>query len=155
MALSLTSPAFPDGGEIPARFTCDGADVSPPLQWSGLPAGARSLVLLVRDPDCPDPAAPQSTWVHWVLYDLPAHAGGVDEGAPPPQGARRGRNDWERTGYGGPCPPIGRHRYRFEMFALDTILGDRDEPVSGALLEAMEGHVLEQALLVATYERHR
>ena len=156
MSLKLTSPAFEHDAPIPARHTCDGADVSAPLQWSGLPPGARSLVLIVDDPDAPDPAAPQRTWVHWVLYNLPVDTQGLPEGASAqslPSGAREGLNDWNRTGYRGPCPPIGRHRYFHKLYALDTVLPNLDRPSKAELLAAMEGHVLEQAQLVATYER--
>ncbi|MDQ2696040.1 MAG: YbhB/YbcL family Raf kinase inhibitor-like protein, partial [Pseudomonadota bacterium] len=110
MSLILTSPAFAAGGPIPSLYTCDGRDISPPLEWSGLPQGTQSLALIVDDPDAPDPAAPKTVWVHWVLYNIPPTAAGLAEGiATLPAGAREGRNDWRRTGYGGPCPPIGRH----------------------------------------------
>ncbi|CAN5332852.1 hypothetical protein BH24PSE2_BH24PSE2_20860 [soil metagenome] len=115
MDMTLSSPAFAPDGAIPERYTCDGEDVSPPLAWSGVPAGTESLVLILDDPDAPDPSAPKRTWVHWVLYDLPAETGGLPEGAAAaqlPAGTREGLNDWKRTGYGGPCPPIGRHRCR-------------------------------------------
>jgi len=156
MSIKLQSPAFDHAAAIPARHTCDGEDVSPPLQWSGLPATAKSLVLIVDDPDAPDPAAPQRTWVHWVLYNLPVDAQGLPDGAsaqPLPAGTREGLNDWERTGYGGPCPPIGRHRYFHKLYALDTVLPDLDRPSKPGLLAAMEGHVLAQAQLVGTYQR--
>lgn len=123
MALKLSSPAFADGRAIPVLFTCDGKDVSPPLKWSAPPAGTRSLVLIADDPDAPDPAAPQMTWVHWMLYNLPPAAEGLPEAvtsAKLPPGTLEGLNDWKRTGYGGPCPPIGRHRYYFRLYALDT-----------------------------------
>ena len=111
MALQLTSTAFAHGGEIPVRHTCEGQDASPALAWSGVPAGAKSLALIVDDPDAPDPATPRMTWVHWILYNLPPDADGLPEGAKPlPSGALEGLNDWKRPGYGGPCPPIGRHR---------------------------------------------
>ena len=125
--LALQSPAFSAGGDIPVLHTCDGRDVSPPLAWHGVPAAARSLALVVDDPDAPDPAAPQTTWVHWVLYDIPPQATGLGQGVASnelPAGTRQGRNDWGRTGYGGPCPPTGRHRYFHKLYALDTVLGD-------------------------------
>jgi Raf kinase inhibitor-like YbhB/YbcL family protein len=154
MALTLTSPAFHHTGEIPRKFTCDGSDVSPALSWTGVPAGARSLALVVDDPDAPDPAAPRMTWVHWVLYDLPADSGGVAEAlARPPAGARDGLNDWGRTGWGGPCPPKGRHRYFFKLYALDDFLGDLGRPTKAALEKALRGHVIEKAELVGTYQR--
>ena len=156
MALALTSSAFPHGGEIPARYTCEGEDVSPPLAWSGLPAGTRSVALIVDDPDAPDPKAPKTTWVHWVLYDLPPGAGGLSEAVAPsalPAGTREGVNDWKRTGWGGPCPPIGRHRYFFKLYALDAELPDLGRPTKARLEEAMQGHVLVKTELVGTYEK--
>jgi Raf kinase inhibitor-like YbhB/YbcL family protein len=158
MALSIRSSAFEDGAEIPLRYTCEGDDDSPPLAWSGVPAGAKSLALVVDDPDAPDPAAPKMTWVHWIVYDLAPAVTGLAEGprhAPLPAGAREGRNDWRRTGWGGPCPPIGRHRYFFKLYALDAELGDLGTPTKPALERAMEGHVLAKAELVGTYEKKR
>jgi Raf kinase inhibitor-like YbhB/YbcL family protein len=157
MALTLTSASFRDQGEIPTKHTCEGQDVSPPLAWSGLPSGAKSLALVVDDPDAPDPRAPKTTWVHWVLYDVPPSGTGLPEGARAgtlPAGAHEGRNDWKRTGWNGPCPPIGRHRYFHKLYALDTILGDRGAITKGELEKAIEGHVLERAELVGTYEKH-
>jgi Raf kinase inhibitor-like YbhB/YbcL family protein len=156
MALSLMSTAFTHEGEIPTRYTCDGADVSPQLSWAWVPDGTRSLVLIVDDPDAPDPRAPQRTWVHWVLYDLDPEAPELPEGVAEndlPAGTRQGLNDWKRTGYGGPCPPIGRHRYFFKLYALDTRLPDMELPRKGDLEAAMEGHVLEYAELIGTYQK--
>ena len=156
MALTLTSAAFVNQGEIPSLFTCDGQDVSPPLHWTGVPLGTKSLALVVFDPDAPDPAAPKMTWVHWVLYNLPADSTGLDQGvtrANLPAGTREGVNDWHRTGYGGPCPPIGRHRYFFKLSALDTILPELGAPTKAMLEKAMRGHVLEEAELIGTYRR--
>ncbi len=154
MTFKITSPAFEDGGAIPAKYTCQGADISPPLAFSGVPAGAASLVLIVDDPDAPDPAAPKMTYVHWVLYDLPPDTKGFPEAmASLPAGAKEGTNDWKRTGYGGPCPPIGRHRYFFKLFALDTKLAGLDKPTKDAVLGAMQGHVLAEAQLVGTYQK--
>jgi Raf kinase inhibitor-like YbhB/YbcL family protein len=158
MSLSITSTAFSPNGEIPRRFTCEGEDLSPPLAWTGAPAGTKSFALVVDDPDAPDPAAPKTIWVHWVLYDLPAGATGLADGVAPaalPAGAREGVNDWKRTGWGGPCPPIGRHRYFFKLFALDTTLGDLGRPTRAALEKAMAGHVLARAELVGTYQKSR
>jgi Raf kinase inhibitor-like YbhB/YbcL family protein len=152
--MKLTSIAFPDGGSIPRLFTCQGKDRSPPLEWSGLPAGTRSLALIVDDPDAPDPAAPKMTWVHWVLYNLPPEAAGLAEGVPTqalPAGTRQGRNDWKRTGYGGPCPPIGRHRYFHTLYALDRMLPDLGAATKAELLRAMEGHVLGKAVLMGSF----
>jgi Raf kinase inhibitor-like YbhB/YbcL family protein len=156
MAFTLGSTAFQEGGEIPSVHTCEGKDTSPPLAWSGVPPGAKSLALVVDDPDAPDPRAPKTTWVHWVLYDLPASAAGLPGAAAAkdlPAGTREGLNDWKRTGYGGPCPPIGRHRYFFKLYALDTVLPDLGTPTKAALEEAMKGHTLGKAELVGTYQK--
>ena len=157
MPLALSSSAFADQGEIPSHYTCEGQDVSPPLRWSGVPANAKSLVLIVDDPDAPDPRAPRTTWVHWVLYNLPPSVDGLPEGitaaAQLPAGTLDGCNDWKRTGYGGPCPPVGRHRYFHKLYALDAVLPDMHEPNKGLVEQAMSGHVIDQAQLVGTYER--
>ena len=156
MALRLSSSAFDDHGEIPARFTCEGQDVSPPLAWSGAPAATKSFALIVDDPDAPDPRAPRTTWVHWVLYNLPPDAAALPEAVPPdalPPGTLQGVNDWKRTGYGGPCPPIGRHRYFHKLYALDVALPDLFGPSKSRLEQAMSGHVLAEGALVGTYER--
>jgi Raf kinase inhibitor-like YbhB/YbcL family protein len=158
MPLILDSPAFPDGGPIPTEYTCQGQDVSPPLQWRGVPGAAQSLVLIVDDPDAPDPQAPRMTWVHWVLYNIPADVSGLPEGvrAPAlPSGTDEGVNDWKRTGYGGPCPPIGRHRYFYKLYALDAPLPALDRPTKAEIESAMHDHVLEQATLIGTYEKSR
>ena len=155
--MELHSPSFEHSGLIPVRHTCDGANTSPPLSWSGVPAGTRSLALMVEDPDAPDPAAPKRIWVHWLLYNLPPGLRGLDEGgtrSPLPDGASEGLNDSNALGYEGPCPPIGRHRYFHTLFALDAEL-----PFLGALARrrdleaAMEGHVLAKAGLMGTYAR--
>jgi hypothetical protein len=154
--LRLTSPAFAHQGEIPARYTCEGEDVSPPLAWSGAPAGTRSLALVVDDPDAPDPEAPKLTWVHWVLYGLPPGDGSLPEDAARaglPPGTRVGRNDWKRADYGGPCPPIGRHRYFHKLYALDVVLPDLGAATRAELERAMQGHVLARAELVGTYQK--
>ena len=156
MAFKLTSEAFGDNGPIPATYTCEERDVSPPLGWTDLPAGCRSLALIVDDPDAPDPAAPQRTWVHWVLYNLPPTSPGLLAAISDtelPAGTRQGKNDWDRIGYGGPCPPIGRHRYFHKLYALDVVLPDLGEPTKAVLEAAMKGHVLAEAQLVGTYER--
>lgn len=154
--MQLTSTAFEDHGEIPQQYTCDGADVSPPLAWDGLPDATQSLALLVDDPDAPDPAAPKMVWVHWVLYNIPPDAAGLGEEVESeglPAGTLEGRNDWDRTGYGGPCPPIGRHRYFHKLYALDTVLPDLEEPTKAELMLALDGHVLDAVELVGTYQR--
>jgi len=152
--LTITSPAFEANGKIPRKHTCEGGDTSPPLAWSGVPANVKSLALIVDDPDAPDPNAPKMTWVHWVLYDIPPSASALPEGADAlPAGTREGRNDWKRTRYGGPCPPVGRHRYFHKLYALDVSLGDLSEPTKAKLEQAMRGHVLAQAELVGTYQK--
>lgn len=154
--LTLSSSAFAPGGPMPRRHTCQGADISPALAWHDVPAASQSLVLIVDDPDAPDPAAPRMTWVHWLLYNLPASAGGLAEGlsaAALPAGTREGVNDWGRVGYGGPCPPIGRHRYFLKLYALDTRLPDLQQPTKAQLLAVMDGHVLAVAELIATYQK--
>lgn len=156
MSPTLTSAAFAHQGAIPAKFTCEGADVSPPLSWSDLPPATKSLALIVDDPDAPDPAAPKMTWVHWVLYNLPPAGNGLPEGASVlPPGTLQGLNDWQRSGYGGPCPPIGRHRYFHKLYALDTVLPDLGRPTKAALEKAMKGHILGQAELLGTYQKRR
>jgi Raf kinase inhibitor-like YbhB/YbcL family protein len=146
----LQSPAFGAGAEIPAIHTCDGSDQAPPLSWSGVPAKAKSLVLVVDDPD-----APGGTWVHWIVYNLPPGAGKLAAGGELPKGALRGSNGWRKTAYGGPCPPSGRHRYSHRLYALDSVLPDLDGPSKATLDQAMQGHVLAQAELVGTYQRKR
>jgi Raf kinase inhibitor-like YbhB/YbcL family protein len=156
MTLHISSTAFDNGGAMAAKYTCEGQDIAPPLQWSAVPQGARSLALIMDDPDAPDPAAPKMTYVHWVLYNLPADSGGVPEGVTAknlPAGTREGLNDWKRTGYGGPCPPIGRHRYFFKLYALDAVLDDLGRPTKNQLLKAMQGHTLAQAEMVGTYQK--
>ena len=154
MDIRITSTAFADGQPIPQRFTCQGTDVSPPLAWTGVPANTKNLALI-----CDDPDAPSGDWVHWVLYGLPpATTDLAEKVAPTPQlpgGARQGSNDFQRIGYGGPCPPIGRHRYFHKLYALDTTLGDRGRLSKADVLAAMKDHVIRQAELVGTYERKR
>ncbi len=152
--MQLNSTAFTHGGDIPRKYTCQGDDVSPALNWSDVPDAAESLALIVEDPDAPDPAKPQRIWVHWVLVDLPPSSGGLPEGADPlPRPARSGMNDWHRESYGGPCPPIGKHRYFFRLYALDRTLPDLSAPTKSELLQAMHQHVLAQAELMGTYEK--
>jgi len=155
-AMEIHSSAFSPQTEIPSRYTCQGEDISPPLEWTGIPEGTRSLVLIVDDPDAPDPNAPRMTWVHWVLFNLPADSRGLREGISSdglPAGTLEGMNDWNRTGYGGPCPPIGRHRYFHKLFALDTILENMTRPTKAELEDAMKGHILEKAELIGTYQK--
>ena len=154
--MKLTSPDFASNGPIPRKFTCQGEDVSPTLAIDGLPKDTKSLALIVDDPDAPDPAAPKRVWVHWVLYNLPPTTTGLPEAVSAtslPSGTRQGRNDWDRPGYGGPCPPIGRHRYFHKLYALDAVLPDLKQPTKAQLLEAMKGHVLEEAENIGTYQK--
>jgi Raf kinase inhibitor-like YbhB/YbcL family protein len=156
MAMSITSSAFAPNAAIPALYTGQGRDISPPLAWNGVPAGARSLVLIVDDPDAPDPAAPRMTWVHWLLYNLPVDCAGLAEGVRAlPAGTLEGENDWQRTGYGGPCPPIGEHRYFHKLYALDCVLPELGQPSKATLEAAMVGHIVGQARLVGTYQKTR
>jgi len=156
MNLTLKSPDFAHQGEIPKVFTCDGNDTSPALSWSGLPSSAKSLVLIVDDPDAPDPAKPKMTWVHWLLYNIPATATGLPQSVTVrdlPAGTLQGKNDWKQTGYRGPCPPTGRHRYFHKLYALNVELPDLHRPNKAELEKAMQGHIIEQTELVGTYQR--
>ncbi len=156
MVFRVTSSSFEPGAEIPAKHTCDGRDLSPPLAWSSAPEGTKSFALIVDDPDAPDPRAPRTTWVHWVLYDIPADVASLPEGlvaARLPAGAREGENDFRALGYRGPCPPYGRHRYFHKVYALDTVLRDLHRPDKPALERSMAGHVLGEAILIGTYAK--
>jgi Raf kinase inhibitor-like YbhB/YbcL family protein len=151
--MELTSTAFAEGAPIPAKHTCDEKDLSPPLKWSGVPAGAKSLVLIADDPD-----APVGTWVHWVLYDLPANTTELAEDVPKSQyvagGAKQGQNDFRRLGYGGPCPPRGKaHRYFFKLYALDNLLDLKPGASKKEVERAMGGHILAHCELMGTYQR--
>jgi len=154
--LALKSSAFHHLGSMDKRFTCQGADVSPPLEWTGVPPGTKSFALVVDDPDAPDPAAPKLVWVHWVLFDIPPSVKELAEGASSrlPSSIRVGKNDWGNAAYGGPCPPIGRHRYFHKLYALDTTFG-LSEPTKAELERAMQGHILAQAELVGTYQKEQ
>jgi Raf kinase inhibitor-like YbhB/YbcL family protein len=150
--MELTSPAFGEGGTIPGKYTCDGADVSPPLKWNALPTGTKSLALI-----CDDPDAPVGTWVHWVFYDIPAETEGLPEGvAPidhPEEGGTQGINDFRKIGYGGPCPPGGTHRYFFKLYALDTLLNLSPGVTKKQLLNVMDNHIVGQTQLMGKYRR--
>jgi len=152
MDIVLTSPAFEDGGFIPPKYTCDGADISPPLRWQAVPDGTKTLALI-----CDDPDAPLGTFVHWVLFNIGAETRELEENIPPnktlPGGAMQGRNDFGRIGYGGPCPPRGTHRYFFKIYALDTQLSLQPGIKKGDLLKAMQGHILAQGKLMGKYKR--
>jgi Raf kinase inhibitor-like YbhB/YbcL family protein len=154
--LTLTSPAFVAGQPIPRKYSCEGDDRSPPLRWSGAPAGTKSFALVVDDPDAPDPKAPRMTWVHWVLFNVPATVTELAEGVSSsglPAGTVEARNDFARTRFGGPCPPIGRHRYFHKIYALDAMLPAGKVADKAALEAAMKGHVLAQAELIGTYQK--
>jgi Raf kinase inhibitor-like YbhB/YbcL family protein len=156
VSLKITSTAFQPGGSIPSKYTCEDRDVSPQLTWSGAPAGTKTFALIVDDPDAPDPAKPQRVYVHWVVYNLPATATALAENASKkglPNGAVQGKNDWGKAEYGGPCPPIGRHRYFFKLYALDTELTGLSSPTKGDLERAMKGHVLDSTELIGTYQK--
>ncbi|MBF2080491.1 MAG: YbhB/YbcL family Raf kinase inhibitor-like protein [Synechococcales cyanobacterium T60_A2020_003] len=153
MTITLTSPAFKDGQAIPSTFTCDGADLSPPLSWKSVPEDTQSLVLIVDDPD-----APKGTWVHWVLFDVPGSTTELPEGIPSKatvlSGAKQGKNDFKRIGYGGPCPPPGKaHRYYFKLYALDKILNLEAGATKADLEALMKGHILAQGQLMGLYMR--
>lgn len=158
MPLNLTSPVFTEGGPIPRKYTCEGDDVSPPLAWSDVPAAAESLALIVDDPDAPDPEAPRMTWVHWIVFNIPPAPGafpGDLEATAEAENLGFGLNDWNRPHYGGPCPPVGRHRYFFKLYALDKVLTGMRNPDKGEIEAAMKGHVLAQATLIGTYQKGR
>jgi Raf kinase inhibitor-like YbhB/YbcL family protein len=153
MNIQITSAAFADGQPIPAKYTCDSSDVSPALAWTGAPAGTKSFALIADDPD-----APVGTWVHWVLYDLPASTTSLRDNVTKSQlienNAKQGVNDFTQIGYGGPCPPPGKpHRYFFKIYALDTMLDLKPGATKAQLLKAMEGHILGQGQLMGTYQR--
>lgn len=155
---TLISTSFSHNDSIPSRHTCDGTDISPALSWSGIPEGTQSLVLIVDDPDAPDPAAPKMTWVHWILYNIPPTATGLVEGATEknlPSGTLQGLNDWKRIGYGGPCPPIGTHRYFHKLYALNTVLPDLQHPTKAKLEQAMRGHIIAKTELIGRYQQER
>jgi Raf kinase inhibitor-like YbhB/YbcL family protein len=156
MALKITSSAFQPNGSIPSQYTCEGKDISPPLTWSAAPANAKSFALIVDDPDAPDPAKPQRVYVHWVVHNIPATATGLPENASKsglPKGTVQGKNDWGKGAYGGPCPPIGRHRYFFKLYALDAALTGLSSPTKADLERAMKGHVVDSGELIGTYQK--
>ena len=155
--MKLESSAFSANAEIPAKYTCEGDALSPPLSWSDVPTGTKSLALVVDDPDAPDPAAPKRVWVHWVVYDIPTSTTSLPEGASTklPAGAKTGKNDWGKQAWGGPCPPIGRHRYFFKLYALDSLLPELNEPTKAELEQAMRGHVIAQCELMGTYQKSK
>ncbi len=150
--IAVTSPAFKNGGMIPSKYTCDGADVSPPISWTRIPKAAKSIALIADDPD-----APHGTWVHWVIYNVPPGARGLPERVPPARtlsdGSKQGLNDFGKIGYNGPCPPGGTHRYFFKVYALDTLLKLNPVTTKAELVKAMNGHILAQGELMGKYAR--
>jgi Raf kinase inhibitor-like YbhB/YbcL family protein len=158
MAMTISSSAFPSQGEIPTAHTCEGEDVSPPLSWTNVPSAAKSFALIVDDPDAPDPKAPKMTWVHWVVFNLPAATTSLPQDAARhgvPAAAGQGINDWRKKTWGGPCPPIGRHRYFFKLYALDITLDPSLSPTKAELERAMAGHVLASAEMFGTYQKKK
>ena len=156
MSLSITSSAFSDGGAMPSKYTGDGDNLSPPLEWRDAPNGTRAFALIADDPDAPDPAKPKRTFVHWVVANIPATTtslGEASSGKSMPAGAVEGKNDADGIGYTGPYPPIGRHRYFFKLYALDQPVRLTEGHTKADLLRAIEGHVLATAQLVGTYQR--
>jgi Raf kinase inhibitor-like YbhB/YbcL family protein len=155
-AMKLTSQSFENQKDMAKKFTCDGEDISPALEWSDVPEETKSFALIVDDPDAPDPANPKMTWVHWILYNIPAAVSSLPENVKDvdlPEGTLQGLNDWRKTGYGGPCPPIGKHRYFHKLYALDIIIPDLTRPTKAKLEKAMEGHILHKAELIGLYQR--
>lgn len=148
--MQLTSPAFTHMGDIPSRYTCQGEDISPSLRIDGVPGQAATLVLLMDDPDVPDPKAPKRVWDHWVMFNIPRETKDIPEDS---YAGRQGMNSGGRVGYGGPCPPIGKHRYFFKLYALDSALDLSEDATKKDVEDAMEGHVLEKAELVGLYEK--
>ena len=153
MTLNLTSESFQPNGMMPSLYTCEGKETSPQLAWTGVPENAKSLVLIVDDPD-----APKKTWVHWVLYNIPTDAKSLKQGVGAkelPSGTLQGKNDWKRTGYGAPCPPSGKHRYVFKLYALDAVLPDLKTPSKADVEKAMKGHVIAQTELIGLYQKQK
>src|SRR5256885_6036691 len=156
MTLKVTSSAFQQGGSIPSQYTCEGKNSSPPLAWSGLPNNTKSVAMIVDDPDAPDPAKPQRVYVHWVVYNIPTQTTSLVESASKsgmPAGAVQGKNDWGKPEYGGPCPPIGRHRYFFKLYALDTTITGLKDVTKADLEKAMKGHIVDSGELMGTYQK--
>ncbi len=154
MTLTIGSQAFKNEYELPTQYTCEGENISPPLEWLGIPTNTKSLALIVDDPDAPDPKHPKTTWVHWVLYNIPPTISGLKQGISQlPPNTKEGYNDWQNPGYGGACPPIGRHRYYFKLYALDDTLPDLNNPSKIKLEKEMKKHIIEIATLIGTYEK--
>jgi Raf kinase inhibitor-like YbhB/YbcL family protein len=154
----IFSPAFDNASGIPAKYTCEGENVSPPLRWKNVPSEAKSLLLIVEDPDAPDPKAPKTIWVHWILYNIPPKDGALAENSARqglPQGIRTGKNSWGKATYGGPCPPIGKHRYFFKLYALKENLKFNAPPSKSELLETIKGKIIAETEFFGTYEKTR
>lgn len=156
MAFKLFSPVFKNQSNMPVKYTCEGENISPPLKWTGLPQGTKSLALVVEDPDAPDPIAPKRVWNHWIIYNIPPELSGVEEDyADLPLQSLQGLNSWDKIGYGGPCPPVGRHRYFFKLYALDKVLDNLQKPGKIKLEKTMQGHVLGVATLIGLYQKQK
>jgi len=150
----ISSVNFDEGQAIPEKHTCQGADISPQLHWTTPPIGTKSLVIIVDDPDAPDPKAPKMTWVHWVIYNIPPDINALQQDLQSlPKGSQPGYNDWKKTEYGGPCPPIGTHRYFHKIYALDTVLKFESPPTKSDLEIAMKAHILTQSQLIGNYKK--
>lgn len=158
IAMEIYSEAFQDKGEIPSLYTCEGQNTSPPLAWKNVPANTKSLALIIDDPDAPDPKAPKMTWVHWVLFNINPEITHLDANRTPdslPKGTEVGTTSWKNGSYGGPCPPIGRHRYFHKLYALDSVLTGLNHPTSEELMAAMQGHIIAEAVLLGTYQKQK
>lgn len=156
--MKIKSSVFEESAEIPSKYTCEGDNISPPLRWEEVPPTAKSLVLIVDDPDAPDPGAPKMIWDHWLLYNIDPKTTELKENAglhELPEGTLRGTTSWKNQNYGGPCPPIGRHRYFHKLYALNVILPDLNRPTSDQLRQAMAGHVIDEAVLIGTYQKKK
>ena len=158
MDFKISSKSFENNQDIPIQYTCEDADISPERNWSNIPNGTKSLALIVDDPDAPDPNDPKMTWVHWVLYNLPTSVNNLEEGVSVeelPENTLEGTNDWKKPGYGGPCPPIGTHRYFHKLYALDAVLPNLELPTKDKLLKAMEGHIIGESQIVGLYKKQK
>ncbi len=156
MDFKLKSTAFKQAKLIPSKYTCEGDDISPPLSWQGVPANTKSLALIIADPDAPDPKAPKMTWIHWIIFNLPPEMTCLLEGVTSkniPHGTREGLNSWDKMGYSGPCPPIGKHRYFHTLYALDTVFSELNQPTKKEIDAAMNNHIITQTTLMGTYKK--
>lgn len=156
--MKILSSAFQDGQEIPTKYTCEGEDISPPLSWEDVPGNTKSLALIVEDPDAPDPKAPKMVWIHWVLFNIDPKSKGIPENAMAhelPKDSQQGLTSWKKTNYGGPCPPIGRHRYYHRLYALDLVFSNVQNPTADTLRQIMRDHVIAEAVIMGTYQKSK